>query len=168
MERQIVVRDAQALPDDTRGGPGTAVLHQNLVDLQPRLLRKGRDGDEGMVDVDVSMIVDTSIMSMDIDISNPSRYHSRSGSDRARPHSRQARRRDFAIAVELTCGRSDMSHEQVWAIVRLILGTLQVGATMGVVFLLRTGVSSLTIWAVSITALFTLTSLMLFRKRETK
>ncbi|ODU25211.1 MAG: hypothetical protein ABS95_00325 [Verrucomicrobia bacterium SCN 57-15] len=53
-----------------------------------------------------------------------------------------------------------------WAIVRLILGQAQViGATATLVFLIQTGESALTIWAAIVTAVLTLSSLLLFKSR---
>lgn len=62
-----------------------------------------------------------------------------------------------------------MNREQVLAIVRMILGTVQVmGATTGVILLVRTGVNELSVGAVVVTGVFALTSILLFRNRETK
>jgi hypothetical protein len=56
---------------------------------------------------------------------------------------------------------------RVLAVVRLVFGTLQViGATMGLVFLLETGVSVLTVATVAITAVIYITSRILFSKRS--
>ena len=57
--------------------------------------------------------------------------------------------------------------EIAWAIVRLILGVIQIaGATAGVVFLIGTGASRATFAVVSVTGLFTLLSRILFRRHE--
>lgn len=54
----------------------------------------------------------------------------------------------------------------LWAGIRLALGTAQVtGASMGAVFLIRTGASKVTFITVAITAGFTLASRLLFRGR---
>lgn len=51
-----------------------------------------------------------------------------------------------------------------WAIVRLVFGLAQtIGASAGVYFLVQTGVSRWTIWAVSLTGVVSLTSIVLFR-----
>ena len=57
--------------------------------------------------------------------------------------------------------------EIAWAIVRLILGLIQiVGATAGLVFLIGTGASRITFAVVGITGLFTVLSRILFGDRR--
>lgn len=55
--------------------------------------------------------------------------------------------------------------EIAWAIVRLILGVIQiVGATAGLVFLIGTGASRITFAVAAVTGLFTVLSRILFRR----
>ena len=59
--------------------------------------------------------------------------------------------------------------EIAWAIVRLILGVIQiVGATAGLVFLIGTGASRTTLTVAAVTGLFTVLSRILFRRQETE
>ncbi|MBI3862298.1 MAG: hypothetical protein HY290_10425 [Planctomycetia bacterium] len=62
-----------------------------------------------------------------------------------------------------------MNRELVWAIVRLVLGALQViAAAAGVILLFRTGVNSLSLGVAAVGGILTLTSILLFRQRKTK
>ena len=55
--------------------------------------------------------------------------------------------------------------EIAWAIVRLILGVIQiVGATAGLVFLIGTGASRITFAVAAVTGLFAVLSRILFRR----
>jgi hypothetical protein len=57
---------------------------------------------------------------------------------------------------------------RVVVVVRLAFGTLQVmGATMGLTFLLETGVSALTVVTIALTGLITLISRILFSGKRT-
>ena len=57
--------------------------------------------------------------------------------------------------------------EIIWAVVRLILGVIQiVGAASGFVFLIRTGASRITFGVVAVTGLFTVLSRILFRRSD--
>ena len=59
--------------------------------------------------------------------------------------------------------------EIAWAIVRLILGVIQiVGATAGLVFLIGTGASRITFAVVAVTGLSTVLSRILFQQPETE
>lgn len=63
-------------------------------------------------------------------------------------------------------GTSATARTRKWAIVRLIFGQAQViGATMTLVFVIQAGTSGVTIWAAVLTAMVTLTSLLLFKSR---
>ncbi len=56
------------------------------------------------------------------------------------------------------------AHERFRALLRLILGQLQViGATITLVFLLMRGATTATIWSLLATGLISVTSLLLFR-----
>ncbi len=56
------------------------------------------------------------------------------------------------------------AHERSRALLRLILGQLQViGATITLVFLLLRGATTATIWSLIATGMITITSLLLFR-----
>ena len=70
-------------------------------------------------------------------------------------------RRDAAPA-----GPNPTASERRWAVVRLILGQLQMmGAVVSFVLLLQTGINRLSLGAVVVTSLLTGLSLLLFRGR---
>jgi hypothetical protein len=59
----------------------------------------------------------------------------------------------------------DIRMSESMALLRIAFGTFQImGATAMLYLLLKTGVSNLTVWAAAVTAVFTLTSLVLFRE----
>ena len=54
--------------------------------------------------------------------------------------------------------------ERGWAIARIALGQAQIGAALvSLVCLVQTGMSSLTVWALTVTCVLLLTSVLLFR-----
>lgn len=59
MKRQRIVRDSQTVTDRTRSRPGRAVLHEYLEDFQPRFLGKRGERDEGMIEIHMSIVMDT-------------------------------------------------------------------------------------------------------------
>lgn len=60
-----------------------------------------------------------------------------------------------------------MIDSKPWAVVRIVLGTLQVtAATTGVILLVRSGVNEFSIGAAVVASILTLTSVLLFRRRR--
>jgi hypothetical protein len=63
-------------------------------------------------------------------------------------------------------GDRPTAREKAWAVVRIVLGLLQVmGATATAYCLIQTGTSTLTIVAVAVTGLLVILSKLLFRER---
>lgn len=62
-----------------------------------------------------------------------------------------------------------LAHAKSWAIVRLVLGTLQtIGASAGFIILIRTGVNKLSVTVIGVTGGITILSRIAFRETRTK
>ena len=64
-------------------------------------------------------------------------------------------------------GEPTTPRERVWAVVRMVLGLLQMmGAVVALYCLVATGLSELTVGAVAVTCVFMTASVLLFRRRS--